>query len=259
MIFTLMRLQLLQTVHGGKGAMLAIVVVAPLVLAILFNSLGGFEGVERDEAELAAGLVLFALFTQFTCIIAGLFYGSSILSTELDWKTLTYLYTRPVSKSRIVLGKYLGIIAVLVPALVVSSALAWFGIGMPLGGAGLVTLVLLVALATVAYTALFAAIGVLIPKRAIIVGLIWGGVFEWALTYVPALISQITVTYYLRGLGLMLLDQRLREMMHEDVATATLPEIELHVALLGIAAITAVGLMVTSLVVQRREYATHGE
>jgi hypothetical protein len=47
-----------------------------------------------------------AIYLQFLILILALFYGTSVCSEEVEGKTLTYLTTRPVSKSALLLGKY---------------------------------------------------------------------------------------------------------------------------------------------------------
>ena len=50
--------------------------------------------------------VIMAFELQFLILVLALFYGTSIVSEELEGKTLTYLTTRPAGKASIILGKY---------------------------------------------------------------------------------------------------------------------------------------------------------
>jgi len=40
---------------------------------------------------------------------AGVFYGTSLIADEVDDKTITYLFTRPISRGAVLVGKYLGV------------------------------------------------------------------------------------------------------------------------------------------------------
>ena len=64
-----------------------------------------------SERSSISGIYIFSnmimvLYLQFLILIMALFFGTSVCSEEVEWKTLTYLTTRPVSKSAIILGKY---------------------------------------------------------------------------------------------------------------------------------------------------------
>jgi len=81
---------------------MSIVAVLPILLTILFRfSRHG----AADASEFFPYMILIVYLT-FLSILLALFYGTAIISDEIDNKTLTYLLTRPIRKETIILGKF---------------------------------------------------------------------------------------------------------------------------------------------------------
>ena len=205
----------------------------------------------RGDLTLATicAIYLFMLYPQAICLLLALFYGTSVLGSELDGKTLTYLFVRPLPRWKFVVGKYLGIVTALaVPAnfsllaswviLGAEGGLALFG-GMLLGTIG----------ALIAYNAVFIFFGFLLPRRAMITALLYGLIFELVLSFVPALVNQFTITYYLRSLVVEILDLEVPHEIARIVGGASIPG-----ALLALTAIVGVTLALSSILASRREY-----
>src|SRR5207245_1126242 len=53
------------------------------------------------------GVIVWVLFLRFIIPALGVFYGTSLIADEVDDKTITYLFTRPISRASIVMGKFL--------------------------------------------------------------------------------------------------------------------------------------------------------
>ena len=199
--------------------------------------------------QLITAVYLFVLYPQVICLLLALLYGTSILGHELDGKTLPYLFTRPLPRWRFVTGKYLGIVASLIVPTSVSLAAAWFLMG------ALSDLKLLLAVwigtlgALLAYNAVFSLFGFLTPRRGMIVALLYGIIFELILSFAPALVNQVTVTYYLRSLVVEFLDLEVPRQLSRMVGGASL-----STAALSLGAIIAVTLGLSSLMAARREY-----
>jgi len=85
--------------------------------------------------ETLLAVYLFLLYPQAVCLLLALFYGTSVLGDELDGKTLTYLFTRPLPRWHFVLGKYLGIGPGAAGPTALSLLAAWLIAGAP-GGPG---------------------------------------------------------------------------------------------------------------------------
>lgn len=202
---------------------------------------------EIARIDILGAVYLFLLYPQVICLLLALFYGTSVLGYELDGKTLTYLFTRPLPRWQIVVGKYLGIVTALVPA----AALSMVASALILGVGSTLLLAMLAGSvgAVLAYSAVFILIGFLIPRRAMVVGLLYGIVFEFVLSFAPALVNEITVTYYLRSLVAGLLDLPIPREIARIVGGASVTG-----AIASLALIAAVCLALASLLAAQREY-----
>jgi ABC-type transport system involved in multi-copper enzyme maturation permease subunit len=199
--------------------------------------------------ETVCAIFLFLLYPQAISLLLALFYGTSVLGDELDGKTLTYLFVRPLPRWQFVVGKYLGIVVALIPPTMLSAVAAWLIAGSP-GGSELLGGILAGTFAALlAYNALFVLIGFLIPRRAMIAALLYAAIFELTLSFVPALVNEFTVTYYLRSLVVAMLDIEIPREITRMVGGAPIP---FAIATLGGICVGALAL--ASLLASRREY-----
>ena len=53
------------------------------------------------------GGLFWLLYLRFVVPVLGAFYGTSLMSDEVEDRTITYLFTRPVPRGAIIIGKYL--------------------------------------------------------------------------------------------------------------------------------------------------------
>ena len=53
------------------------------------------------------GVMIWLLFLRFIVPVLGVFYGTSLIADEVEDKTITYLFTRPIRRSAVLVGKYL--------------------------------------------------------------------------------------------------------------------------------------------------------
>ena len=51
--------------------------------------------------------MIWLLYLRFVVPVLGAFYGTSLISDEVEDRTITYLFTRPVPRGAIIIGKYL--------------------------------------------------------------------------------------------------------------------------------------------------------
>jgi ABC-type transport system involved in multi-copper enzyme maturation permease subunit len=199
--------------------------------------------------QMVSAIYLFLLYPQSICLLLALLYGSSVPGAELDGKTLTYLFTRPIARWRIVLGKYLAIVLALLPPTVVSVFASWILLERP----GELTLLASMAGgsagAIACYTALFMLFGFLMPRRAMVAALLYGVVLEFLLSFVPAIVNQFTVTYYLRSWIRNALEIEAPQEIARIVGGATT-----GTALLTLTLIVVVALALASRLAARREY-----
>src|SRR5262245_14587166 len=96
---------------------MALVVGAPVVVALVMRivqSLGipplRVNGAVVDPSSIFGALIL-GPFLRFIIPILGVFYGTSLIADEVEDKTITYLFTRPIRRSAILVGKYFAYLA----------------------------------------------------------------------------------------------------------------------------------------------------
>jgi ABC-type transport system involved in multi-copper enzyme maturation permease subunit len=151
------------------------------------------------------GMMIWLLYIRFIVPILGVFYGTALIADEVDDKTITYLFTRPIPRSSVLAGKYLAYLACTV-LLVLPSVMLDYFIVVPIGGPGvgenfpslLKDLgMLIVGLA--AYGAVFGFVGARV-KRPLVAGLIFAFGWEPGVLIFPGYVKRLTVVYYLQAL-----------------------------------------------------------
>jgi ABC-type transport system involved in multi-copper enzyme maturation permease subunit len=242
-------LQVRQILGDRRLVLLALFLCLPILLAGAVRWGSGFApGADAQSKELAAAIFLFLLYPQVMCELLSLLFASSLVSVEVDGQTLTYLFTRPVAKWRILASKYAACCVTLAPPVVASLVIAWF----VLDAAGGLRLLFAICLGTcaslVAYGAVFVFIGVVVPGRAIAVGLLYA-MFEFVLSYVPAVLNNITVTYYLRSLVARTLGTPIPAEMQRIVGAASL-----SLSCAALAAISLTALVGASWIVHQTQF-----
>jgi hypothetical protein len=163
-----------------------------------------WRGVVMEDVNLPADprwtLVLYALGPNVVCYMGLLLWVTPAIHSELQGRSWSYLAVRPGGKVATLVGKYLA--AVTWTALAAFAGLAISIVIARPGHAAWMLLVLttLSVLSCIAYGALYALISVLFRRRAMVIAVAYTLVFEFIITYVPAVINQITVQFRLRCL-----------------------------------------------------------
>jgi ABC-type transport system involved in multi-copper enzyme maturation permease subunit len=242
-------LQVRQILGDRRLVLLALFLCLPILLSGAVRWGSGFAPHADPEAkELGVAIFLFLLYPQVMCELLSLLFAGSLVSAEVDGQTLTYLFTRPVPKWRILAGKYAACCATLAPPVVASLVVSWLVLDAAGGLRLLFAMCLGVCASLVAYAAVFVFIGVVVPGRAIAVGLLCA-MFEFILSYVPAVLNNLTVTYYLRSLVARTLGTPVPVEMQRMVGAASFP-----LACAALAAITLVALAAASWIVHQTEF-----
>jgi ABC-2 type transport system permease protein len=201
------RLSMTRMVRSRRTFMMIILSLAPVAgaliavaVATIFKKGGGYTGF-----GLITEMFGFA-YLQFMLLGISLFYGTSLIGDEVDDKTITYLFMRPIPRSTLFLGKYLsGVIMGL--CIVIPSAILTFTILSTLDPMSEVISHLgifakdlgILALGIMTYIAFFGFLGALF-KRPVLIGIVFSLVWESMITYVPGYISKFTVLHYLQSL-----------------------------------------------------------
>ena len=188
---------------------MALVVGGPVFVALvarIVQSAGiaplRVNGVQVDAVSMF-GAMIWILFLSFIVPVLGVFYGTSLIADEVDDKTITYLFTRPVRRGAVVVGKYLAylvctLLVVLPSVMIVYFLMVPFS-QIPASFISLVVDLGVLGLGLAAYGALFALVGAAL-RRPLIVGLVF--VFGWELVtlMMPGYLKRFTLAYYLQPL-----------------------------------------------------------
>jgi ABC-type transport system involved in multi-copper enzyme maturation permease subunit len=195
---------------------MALVVAAPILIALIIRvlvSLGApfFEGPRggggspiRMTGPAMFGLIIWGMYLRFIVPVLGVFYGTSLMADEVEDKTITYLFTRPIPRGAVLVGKYLAYLGCTIFVVLPSVVLVYLLI-VPLKGSlgaafpDLLKDLLLLALGLAVYGAVFAFVGSKF-KRPLLIGLIFVFGWEQAALAFPGYLKQFTVMFYLQAI-----------------------------------------------------------
>ena len=242
----LFRLTLRQILGGMRVWLLLLFLGLPVLLLAIVLSAGGFR---VPDKSVALGIFYFVLYPHALCILAALLYGSSLLAAEIEGKTLVYLFTRRVSRAQVLLQKYLATVCVLIVLTGASMTVCFALGGFPGGLRMYATLLASIAVSLLAYTAIFALLGLLVPRRAIPAGLIYAAVVEIGLGFIPAVANELSASYFVRAFALHLSGRLLPSDLMEFLNPPSLAQ-----SCVALAIFPLVFLGVSALVVRRREW-----
>ena len=255
-------LSLGEMLWSKRTVFMLLIVGAPVLIALFIRGLitlgaplpQGPRGVQMTGPAIF-GMMIWIFYLRFTVPVLGVFYGTSLIADEVEDKTITYLFTRPIRRGAVLVGKYLAYLGCTVFVVLPSVMLVYLLI-VPLNGTlggsflDLVKDLSLLAIGLAVYGALFAFIGAKF-KRPLLIGLVF--IFGWeqiALTF-PGYLKYYTVAYYIQGL--------VPHAMPNDGALSMLQGIfrenlGLGASLFALLLIWAIFLTLASRVVERKEY-----
>jgi ABC-type transport system involved in multi-copper enzyme maturation permease subunit len=202
-------LSLGEMLWSRRTIFMAVVVGAPVVVSIVVRLVEAsgvtplrVNGVRVDGAAMF-GVTIWLLFLRFIVPVLGVFYGTSLIADEVEDKTLTYLFTRPVPRGAVLMGKYVAYLVCTTLVVLPSVVIVYFLL-VPFREVGasftmLVVDLAILAVGLAAYGALFAWMGTLLT-RPLLVGLIFAFGWEQIVLLMPGYLKRFTLAYYLQGL-----------------------------------------------------------
>jgi ABC-type transport system involved in multi-copper enzyme maturation permease subunit len=252
---------LAEMLWSRRTVFMALIVGLPVLLAVVIRGLveigAPMPRINRMEitGPVIFGLMIWAFFVRFSVPVLAVFYGTSLIADEVEDRTITYLFTRPIRREAVLLGKYLAYLVCTLSVMLPAVVLVWLFI-VPIGGGlaesfvDLLTDLGLIALGLAVYGAVFALAGARL-KRPLLVGLIFVFGWETLVLALPGTIRRLTVAHYLQGLvpHVMPGDSALSLLQSLFTETPTLAE-----CLWGLALIEVVCLWLAARGVARREY-----
>jgi ABC-2 type transport system permease protein len=257
--FRIFDLSLGEMLWSRRTIFMLLVVGAPVVIALLLRVLVYLGAPILENTRMTGpaifGLMIWVFYLRFTVPVLGVFYGTSLMADEVEDKTITYLFTRPIRRGAVLFGKYLAYLGCTVLVVLPSVMLVYLFIVPMQGSLGASFIDLLKDLAMLAlglavYGSLFAFIGAKF-KRPLLIGLVFIFGWEQAALAFPGYLKKFTVAYYLQAL--------VPHAMPNDNALSMIQGIfrenpPLAVSLFWLAAIWITFLACAAWVVERREY-----
>ena len=99
----ILRLTLGQMLGRGRTILIGILALLPVLIALVYR-LGSQD---TDQQEWAATVLLDGLVVSTFLPLAALVYGTAVLGAEIEDGTAVYLLSKPIARSRIIVGKLL--------------------------------------------------------------------------------------------------------------------------------------------------------
>ncbi|MFN7915151.1 MAG: ABC transporter permease [Vicinamibacterales bacterium] len=256
-------LSLSEMLWSRRSVFLALLVGGPVVLALVSRlvwMLAPAESLTINGASVSGagifGLMIWLLYVRFIVPILGVFYGTALIADEVEDRTITYLFTRPIPRGAVLVGKYLAYLACTVLLILPSVVIVFFLLA-PMGGGAIGALfpalladLGMLAAGLAAYGGVFAWFGARV-KRPLVAGLVFALGWEPAVLLFPGYLKRLTVAYYLQAL--------VPHTMPDDSSIMALLQAFTEVpgvasSLLMLALLTGVALFVAARTVESREY-----
>jgi ABC-2 type transport system permease protein len=244
-----------------RTVFMGLVVGVPVLIAVVMRALSaiGATPVSVNNSAVTGpvifGLMMWGFFVRFSVPVLGVFYGTALIADEVEDKTITYLFSRPIPRGAVLVGKYLAYLACTIFVVLPAVVLVWLLI-VPMGGSlgpgfpDLLKDLGLLALGLIVYGAVFALVGAAL-KRPLLIGLVF--VFGWeplALA-LPGYLRRLTVAHYLQGLVPHAMPSNSPLSLIQDIFREVPSLTE---SLVWLAVITVVCLWLAARTVTKREY-----
>jgi ABC-2 type transport system permease protein len=257
--FRICDLSLSEMLWSRRTIFMLLVVGAPVVIAAFLRIAVALGAPVLETTRMTGptifGLMMWWFYLRFTIPVLGVFYGTSLMADEVEDKTITYLFTRPIRRGAVLFGKYLAYLGCTI-FVVLPSVMLVYLLVVPMQGSlggsfiSLLKDLSLLALGLAVYGALFAFVGAKF-KRPLLIGLVFIFGWEQAALAFPGYLKRFTIAYYLQGL--------VPHAMPNDSILSLIQGIfrespSLASSLVGLAAILVVFIALAAWIVERREY-----
>jgi len=194
----------LRQFSGGK----AVRIVALFALfPVLFAAIYWIDSGGITSREFLDGLYL-NLISATVLPIATLILATNALGNEIEDRTMVYLVLKPISRLRIVLEKFVAVVATATALLWIGNLLSWLVVLR--GDAGdnidlLVAIQLSTLIGVLANAALFLAVSLIVP-RALLAGIMYSLLWESTFTrFIPG-IRLMSIRHYVQSIYVRIVD-----------------------------------------------------
>jgi len=253
-------LSLGEMLWSKRTIFMALVVGGPVILAVVVRLLqaSGIPALRVNGARVGGGamfgMMIWVLFVRFIVPVLGVFYGTALVADEIEDKTITYLFTRPIQRGAVLMGKYLAYLVCTALVVLPSVMIVYFMIvpfsEVPATFSFLVKDLGILAIGLAVYGALFALIGAVL-KRPLVIGLVFAFGWEQMALLMPGYLKRFTLAHYVQAL--------IPHAMPSDGPASLLQAVFREVPSAGTALFwlffaTGVSLFLAARAIERREY-----
>jgi ABC-2 type transport system permease protein len=206
---TITALTLRQFLRSKAIFVVAAISLFPVIFALIPHLIP--DGMSLREHRETLGDLIFLSFVATTLLpLATLILATAALGDEIEDKTLQYLALKPISRSRIVLGKFLAVMVITVPIVWIGITVTWAVASWghasemrdmlwPMLAASLVGML--------GFGSVFLLLSLVI-QRALLFGVFYVFIWESALSRFLPGIRSISISHYTRSMFVRLLDDR---------------------------------------------------
>jgi ABC-2 type transport system permease protein len=191
-----------QIVSRRRTLVMLLLALAPAGLGLVARYFGApYPGTPFLE-------IIPTVFTGFLVQIVCLFFGSSLVRDAIEERTAAFILTTPTSRRAYVVGVLLalvGCVLVILELAILATFVVW-GVGLPgpfSGGAVFgpecLSLMGVVAIGVMVYSALFTLLGML-TRHCAVVGVVYYMIFEVFLAFVPGPARNLAISAHLDAL-----------------------------------------------------------
>ncbi len=190
----------LRRARRGRGVWLALAMLALAVASALVATATDYGGITFFKQTLA-------LFVRFLTPFIMALLASHAVAEEVQAKTITYLFSRPIPRWSLPVGKYLGSVCVAAPLLCLSLVLIYLiGLASYPGEIAAELPVLLqglvaTCLGAVLFGAVATAFGTMITGHPFVVNLIFLLISEVGISQVPGWTKLVSMTVHLQAVA----------------------------------------------------------
>jgi ABC-2 type transport system permease protein len=191
-------------IRKKRTILLTLLSFTPLLLLLIAKIIEITKPHSSVSASHLYSNIIVAFYIQFIIGILSIFYGSSIVDEEVEGKTLIYLFSKPISKASILLGKFFSyitiIIITIISGLIISFIIAYFNVHVSYKTIIMVLKYIIASFfAIIAYTSIFTMLATFF-KRTAIIGLLFIFGWESIVNYMPGKTQKLTVIHYIKSL-----------------------------------------------------------
>ncbi len=125
-------LSLGEMLWSRRTVFMALVVGGPVLLAVIVKGVEmfGMSALRINGQRVAGfgifGVMIWMLFLRFIVPVLGVFYGTALMADEVEDKTITYLFTRPIPRGAVLVGKFLAYLACTLLVVLPSVMIVYF-------------------------------------------------------------------------------------------------------------------------------------